>query len=141
MAGEQPGRRVILVERQSVEERVRGFERFFAMSNSEGPLVGFFWDTYYPLKRYRTETFLPAGRLTPAAVDVEAFLPEYERLFRLHDESAGDFLWSASAFWGIPWMEAWAGCAVAADHATGSSRSERPEQPPEAGCRSEPFED
>jgi hypothetical protein len=121
------------VERLSVEQRVEGFKRFFAMNNSEGPLVGFFRETYYPLKRYRTESFLPGGELAPASIDVEAFLPEYERLFRLHDETAGDFIWSAAAFWGIPWMEALAGCSVIADHTTGSSRSEKPEHPPDAG--------
>jgi 5-methyltetrahydrofolate--homocysteine methyltransferase len=126
----QAGRWFVLVERLSVEQRVQGFKRFFAMDNSEGPLVGFFRETYYPLKRYRTESFLPGGRLTPDSIDVEAFLPEYERLFRLHDETAGDFIWSAAAFWGIPWMEAMAGCTVVADHETGSSRSEKPECQP-----------
>ncbi len=114
------------MEKQSIEERVEGFKRFFAMTNSEGPLVGFFRDTYYPLKRYRTESFLPEGEILPVDLDVEPFIPEYERLFQLHDETAGDFLWSAAAFWGIPWMEALAGCGVITDHTTGSSRSQVP---------------
>jgi len=56
------------MERLSVEERIQGFKRFFAMNNTEGPLVGFFRETYYPLKRYRTESFLPDGKLSPPAV-------------------------------------------------------------------------
>jgi hypothetical protein len=114
------------VEKLSVEERVQGFKRFFAMSNDDGPLVGFFRETYYPLKRYRTESFLPGGKLTAQDIDVEPFLPEYERLFELHEKTGGDFIWSAAAFWGLPWVEALAGCAVVADHTTGSSRSEKP---------------
>jgi hypothetical protein len=114
------------VEKLSIEERVDGFKRFFAMTNSEGPLVGFFRDTYYPLMRYRTESFLPEGEILPTDLDVDCFIPEYERLFQLHDETAGDFIWSAAAFWGIPWMEVLAGCGVIADHTTGSSRSEVP---------------
>jgi hypothetical protein len=114
------------VEKLSIEERVAGFKRFFAMSNTEGPLVGFFRDTYYPLKRYRTESFLPEGEILPEDLEVDLFIPEYERLFQLHDETAGDFLWSAAAFWGIPWMEALTGCGVVADHTTGSSRSQVP---------------
>ena len=117
------------MEKLSVEQRVQGFKRFFDMSNSEGPLLGFFRETYYPLKRYRTENFLPGGELTPASIDVRAFLPEYERLFQIHEETEGDFLWAAAAFWGIPWMEALVGCPVIADHTTGSSRSGRPMQP------------
>ena len=116
------------MEKLSVEQRIEGFRRFFDMSNSAGPLLGFFRETYYPLKRYRTEAFLPGGELAPASVEVEAFLPEYERLFRIHGETEGDFLWGAAAFWGIPWMEALAGCPVIADHTTGSSRSQRPAQ-------------
>lgn len=114
------------MERLSIEERIRGFRRFFAMDNQDGPLIGFFRDTYYPLKRYRTESFLPGGALKPEDLRVQPFLNEYERLFQLHDQMAGDFMWSAAAFWGIPWMEAVAGCGVIADHATGSSRSEKP---------------
>lgn len=114
------------MEKLSIEERVDGFKRFFAMTNTEGPLVGFFRDTYYPLKRYRTESFLPEGEILPEDLEVDLFIPEYERLFQLHDETAGDFLWSAAAFWGIPWMEALTGCGVVADHTTGSSRSQVP---------------
>jgi hypothetical protein len=32
----------------------------------------------------------------------------------------GDFIYSASAFWGIPWLEAALGCPVRVSHATGS---------------------
>jgi hypothetical protein len=119
-------RRSAAVERISIEERIEGFKRFFRMDNPDGPLVGFFRDTYYPLKRFRTESFLPAGRIGPADLDVESFLPEYERIYRLQEETSGDFIWTASAFWGIPWMEALAGCRVEADHQTGSTRSIAP---------------
>lgn len=115
------------MEHLSVAERVEGFRRFFAMANEPGPLVGFYLDSYYPHRRYRTEAFLRHGVLQPEDVPVRRFLPEYERLFRMHDEMGGDFLWSASAFWGLPWMEALAGCGVFVDQQTGSSRSVRPE--------------
>jgi len=115
------------MEHLSVRERIEGFRRFFAMANDQGPLVGFFLDTYYPLRRYHTEGFLPHGPLRAEDVAVEAFLPEYERLFRIHEECAGDFLWGGAAFWGLPWVEALAGCRVVADQQTGSSRSLAPE--------------
>lgn len=111
------------MEHLSVDERIAGFRRFFAMANERGPLVGFFLDTYYPLKRYRTADFLPHGPLAPGDVPVERFLPEYERLLRAYEDFGGDFLWSGAAFWGLPWMEALAGCGVFADQQTGSSRS------------------
>lgn len=115
------------VEHLSVTERIEGFRRFFAMANDQGPLVGFFVDTYYPLKRYRTESFLRHGALQAEDVPVEPFLPEYERLARTYEDYGGDFLWAGAAFWGLPWVEALAGCGVFADQQTGSSRSLAPE--------------
>lgn len=115
------------MEHLSVAERIEGFRRFFAMANEQGPLLGFFLDTYYPLRRYRTETFLPHGPLQAEDVPVARFLPEYERLFRAYEDFGGDFLWAGAAFWGLPWMEALAGCGVFADQRTGSSRSLPPE--------------
>ncbi len=118
------------MERLSVSERVAGFQAFFARRNPT-PLVGFFLDSYYPLRRYRTEGFLPGGRIRAGEVPVEPFLQEYERLYRAYREMAGDFIWAGAAFWGLPWVEALAGCGVFVDHGTGSSRSLPPERPPE----------
>ncbi|MBN1834607.1 MAG: hypothetical protein JW820_02090 [Spirochaetales bacterium] len=116
----------------SVQERIERTKAFYAMSNAEGPLVGFFTDTYYPLRRYRTESHLPSGRYGPEALAVERFLGQYERLYRDYDALGGELFWSAAAFWGVPWLEAMAGCAIVADQATGSSRSQPPERPPAA---------
>jgi len=111
------------MERPSLAERIEGFRRFYAMANERGPLVGFYLDSYYPLKRYRTEAFLPHGPLAADDVPVEPFLPEYERLWRSYEEWGGDFIWAGAAFWGVPWVEALAGCGVFADQQTGSTRS------------------
>jgi len=115
------------VQRLSIAERIEGFRRFFAMANERGPLVGFYLDSYYPLKRYRTEGFLPHGALQADNLPVQKFLPEYERLWRSHEELGGDFLWTGAAFWGVPWVEALAGCGVYADQHTGSTRSIPPQ--------------
>lgn len=114
------------MERLSVSERIDGFRRFFAMANEQGPLLGFYLDSYYPHRRYRTESFLPSGPLAPENLPVQPFLPEYERLHKMHEDLGGDFLWSGSAFWGLPWVEALAGCGVTVDQAAGSSRSVPP---------------
>lgn len=114
------------MEHLSPAERIEGFRRFFAMANDRGPLVGFFLDSYYPLKRYHTEDFLPHGPLRAEQLPVKPFLPEFERLFQTHEEQGGDFMWAGSAFWGVPWVEALAGCGVFVDQHTGSSRSVPP---------------
>jgi hypothetical protein len=115
------------MEYPSLAERIEGFRRFFAMANEGGPLVGFFLDSYYPLKRYRTEGFLPHGPLSADDLPVEPFLPEYERLRQTYEDYGGDFIWAGAAFWGVPWVEALAGCGVFADQQTGSTRSLPPD--------------
>ncbi len=111
------------MERFTVEERVEAFRRFYAMSNADGPIVGFFWGSYYPWKRYAAAGAIPSGPFRPEALDPPAFLPDYERLRRQHEEAGGETIWSGAAFWGVPWVEAVAGCEVTADHETGSARA------------------
>jgi hypothetical protein len=113
-------------------ERIERTKAFYAMNNSRGPLLGFFTDTYYPLKRYRTEPHLPPGRYRAEDLVVSNFLEQYERLYREYEDLGGELLWSAAAFWGVPWLEAIAGCPVFADYGTGSSRSKPPASPPRA---------
>ena len=42
---------------------------------NQGPLLGFFMDTYYPLKRYRTAGHLPAG-----LYKAEDLYPHYKKI-------------------------------------------------------------
>ncbi len=109
--------------KRSVEERVERFKAFFERKNEDGPLVGFYFDSYYPLHRYEAAARLPHGTYTAADLHPEDYLVDYESLYSLYEECPGDFIWTASAFWGVPWMEALVGCEIVADHETGSSRS------------------
>ena len=109
-----------------IEERVARFRRFYQKTN-ERPLLGFFVGSDYPLRRYRASDGLPSDRsLVPEHFAVEPYLDDCDRLFDLHEACGGDFIWSASAFWGIPWLEAALGCPIFADHATGSIHAQRP---------------
>ena len=101
------------------------FESYYQRRNTT-PLVGFLVGSYYPLKRYRGADTLPNGPFRPSDLDVDAFLPDYDRLHALHAQCPGDMVFGASAFWGVPWLEAALGCEVEADHLTGSSRSHIP---------------
>ncbi len=121
------------MEHISISERIEGFKRFYAMENNEGPLVGFFIDTYYPLKRYRAAQCLREGFIHPEDIRVTDFADDYESLFKRYEALGGDFIWTSSAFWGVPWLEAIIGCRVYADHQTGSSRSQLPEEVEIAG--------
>ncbi len=111
---------------RSIDERVRQFQRFYERGN-ERPLLGFFLGSEYPLHRYDAARALPDGRpLAPEDVPVEPYLDDCDRLFGAHEACSGDFIWSACAFWGIPWLEAALGCPIRADHTTGSAYAEPP---------------
>jgi hypothetical protein len=109
-----------------IAERVERFRRFYQRTN-ERPLLGFFVGSDYPLRRYRASDDLPTQQsLTPEDFKVESYLDDCDRLFDLHEACGGDFIWSASAFWGIPWLEVALGCPIYADHSTGSIHAKPP---------------
>lgn len=108
----------------AIGERVACFRQFYARANDR-PLLGFFVGSGYPLHRYPCSRSLPEDRpLTPEDFPVAGYLDDSDALFERHEACGGDFIWSASAFWGIPWLEAILGCPLHADHATGSIRAE-----------------
>ncbi len=110
----------------SIEERVARFRSFYRRANQR-LLLGFFVGSDYPLRRYRAADSLPADRpLAPTDLPVAPYLDDCDRLFDLHESCGGDFIWSGSAFWGIPWLEAALGCPIFADHTTGSIHTRRP---------------
>lgn len=112
--------------KKPIEARVELFTQYYRRENTR-PLLGFFKGSEYPLHRYDAAKSLPEGRpLTPDDFPVEAYLEDCERLFAEHEACGGDFIWSATPFWGIPWLEAALGCEIVADHATGSIHSEKP---------------
>lgn len=111
---------------KSIAERVAGFHRFYARTN-ERPLLGFFRGSEFPLFRYRASRSLPVERvLQPDDIDATAYAVDAARLFREHEDCGGDFIWSGSAFWGVPWIEAALGCSLHADLTTGSISSRPP---------------
>lgn len=110
----------------NIAHRVELFQAFHARSNAR-PVFGFFRGSEYPLPRYPFSSSLPEGRpLAPTDFDVDAFVADSVRLFEAHEACGGDFIYSASAFWGIPWLEAMLGCPIHANHASGSIYAEPP---------------
>ncbi|HBG28829.1 MAG: hypothetical protein A2Y10_03605 [Planctomycetes bacterium GWF2_41_51] len=97
---------------KSVRQRVENFKKFYKHEN-ERPLLGFFMESEYPVARYFASQKLPDNRPLNAEDFVcEDYLADYDRLFEVHEKAGGDFIWSASAFWGIPWLEAALGCEI-----------------------------
>jgi len=108
----------------SMEDRVENFKLYYKRLNKR-PLIGFFVGSEYPLFRYESSRSLPVDRpLLPEDFNVDGYIEDSNRLFDINEECGGDFIWSASAFWGIPWLEAAIGCPIYANHSTGSIHSE-----------------
>jgi hypothetical protein len=107
----------------SLPSRIELLTRWFHLENDR-PVLGFFLDSMYPLHRYRgASRHIREGSVRPEDIVVEDFLDDCDRLFRLHEQAGGDLIWSASPFFGLPWVEASLGCGVVADFGTGSTRS------------------
>ncbi len=111
----------------SMEERVNNWKLFFKGENTR-KLLGFFYGSEFPAQRYHAALSLPEGRdLVPGDFCVESYLDDNERLFEEMELFPGDFIFSASAFWGIPWLEAAIGCPIRINHVTGSLYAVKPE--------------
>ncbi len=79
----------------------------------------FFFSRHYQAARPLLE---PGRMIEPDMLDVEAFLPDYERMFADTVKLEQDAFWTAEPFTGIPWMEAILGCGVMAESASFVSR-------------------
>lgn len=112
---------------KSIEDRVELFKQFYRKENQR-PLFGFFHGSEYPIHRYKAANTIPEKTiLTPDHFPVEPYLEDFEQLFDIHENCGGDFIWSASAFWGIPWLEAMLGCDIILnDFSSGSIHAEKP---------------
>jgi hypothetical protein len=113
---------------KSMTERVEQFKLFHGRKN-ERPLFGFFAGSEYPVFRYPFAKKLPMGQpLKPGDFNLDEFVADTLSLFAKHEECGGDFIYSASAFWGIPWLEAMLGCPIYSDKNTGALYAEKPDK-------------
>jgi hypothetical protein len=111
--------------KKTIEERVEQFKKFYSKEN-ERPLFGFFLGSEYPVHRYPAAKTIPEGTvLSPDHFSIEAYLNDYDYLFEEHEKCGGDFIWSASIYWGIPWVEAALGCPIIlSSYSSGSIHAE-----------------
>ena len=111
--------------KKSIEERVELFKSFYSKENKR-PLLGFFLGSEYPVHRYQAAKAIPENAsLTPGHFDIGLYLDDFDNLFEKHEVCGGDFIWSASAYWGIPWVEAALGCPIILNsYASGSIHAE-----------------
>lgn len=106
--------------RKTTYQKAQQFKALYKREN-QIPLLGFFIGSEYPIERYPSMKKLPSGKkLSPQDFDIEGFVSDALRLYELHEKYGGDFIFSESAYWGIPWLEALIGLDIYADQNSGS---------------------
>lgn len=96
------------------EELIARHEAFLAGAPTDRPLLGFWLGGYFPAEQFSrgVAAWTDGQALRPDNVRLAAFAADYERLYHLHRDVHDDFFYVASAYWGIPWLEAILGCPV-----------------------------
>jgi hypothetical protein len=82
------------------------------MGPAERPLGSCWIGSRMPDEIYRATRAIPIGRVLASDIRVDDFMADYDRLYEMHEAVGDDAFWSASAFYGIPWVEAILGCPV-----------------------------
>lgn len=93
----------------SPAEKTARYRAWLARENTR-PLTGLLWEPDIPPLPALLEKVGLGNPLRPADVEPELFLPFVEQCFQLDQSFPGDVIQPFSPAFGIPWMEAIAGC-------------------------------
>ena len=97
-----------------VEERIERYQVWRNRLPASGPMIGFAWEPEVPPLPEMMDRLGLEREISPQKIDPKAVLPYLEQWYqedcRLHSETIQSF---GPAF-GIPWVEAMAGCPVVA---------------------------
>lgn len=98
----------------SPDKLIDRHEAFLARQRVSRPLVGFWLGGYYPAEQFAgaVTAWRQGQELHPHDILLTRFAADYERLYEIHRLVPDDFFYVASAYWGIPWLEAILGCRV-----------------------------
>ena len=112
------------IARPSVAARLRLHQLFWGRQPLPYPPASFRVGDYFVSRQFdAAKPLLVQGqRITPDMLTVEAFVPDYERMFASAEALGQDGFWTAEPFTGIPWMEAILGCEVYANEESFSSK-------------------
>jgi hypothetical protein len=85
---------------------------FLELECVDHPLLGLWVGDYCFTIQYchGTARWQPGSEILPETLSFEQFEADYQRLYELHERLDDDFFHVASAYPGLPWMEAIMGC-------------------------------
>ena len=102
------------MSRLSIEERIQHNRDFWLGNEQRFPLTTIRMGRIFFSREFRAlDSLVEAGKvLTPDMLDVDLFLPDYERMFNELEQLNMDGIYSADPCTGIPWREAILGAPI-----------------------------
>jgi hypothetical protein len=97
-----------------LEQRIDRYRRWGLRREVERPMIGLIWEPDIPPLAELLEDIPSGGCVSPEKLDAAAFLPAIERWHRHEAELNADTIQRFTPAFGIPWVEAIAGCPVVA---------------------------
>ena len=99
-------------------------EAFLNCLPVDRPLIGCWLGGYFPSGQFPrgASCWHDGQELQPDKVKFGKFAEDYENLYHVHCNTEDDWFFVASAYWGIPWLEAILGCRI--DSASFTCRAE-----------------
>ncbi len=90
-------------------------QKAFWLHANERPVIQLRVGSIFPTDCFSvSEKLLSVGKnITPDMLNVEEFLPDYERMYNVSENiSCNDSFWAAEPYAAIPWIEAMLGCRI-----------------------------
>jgi len=98
----------------SIETRIERYQAWIRMQPTARPLVGILWEADIPPLNEMLENIGFGNKITPEDVDPEIFLPILEHWYQQERLIDSDLIQAFTPAFGIPWVEAIAGCTLTA---------------------------
>ena len=100
----------------TANERAAEHAKFWNHEKTAKPLASFRIGNYFFATHYRAaqKLLVKGTKITPAMIDVDSFMEDYERHFNEVNALGQSGFWTAEPYTGIPWMEAFWGCDIVA---------------------------
>ncbi|HIE55999.1 MAG TPA: hypothetical protein EYP90_12625, partial [Chromatiaceae bacterium] len=101
-------------EPKSVEEKIKGYQKFWKQQQVRGPLIGFDVGGFFPFKWFKAlRTLNENDWLLAEQLMVEQYLDDYTKLYKRFSSVNDDLIkGGVSPIPAIPWAEAMLGCPV-----------------------------
>ena len=97
-----------------IEDRIKRYDAWRRQEPVDRPMVGLLWEPDIPPLPEVLEQVGIGEEVTPDDIQPELFLPSIERWYRRESRLVSDVIQPYTPAFGIPWVEAIAGCRVVA---------------------------